>query len=127
MNEYTDKHGIICEACGWEVCDDMMEVVELQKHSPAGEDFSFCVDKENFVENVEEYAKHFDIDEHIEMWIEARKNGFRGVPSTRELVNDAEAIAMMIKGLAIALTTYHTRRKTPRFSHGDIRRVTHKI
>ena len=85
----------------WDYTDDGR--VELGKGSPAGEDFSICVEVENFPEKVDEYAYNFDIDEHIEMWIEARKNGVSGVPSTRELVKDAENIQKMLDELADAL------------------------
>ena len=78
--------------------------VELEKYSPAGEDFSICVGVENLPSEVREYAAGFDIDEHIEMWIEARKNGVSGVPSTRELVKDAEDIDKMLQEIAAALS-----------------------
>ena len=78
--------------------------VELEKYSPAGEDFSICVGVENLPAEVREYAAGFDIDEHIEMWIEARRNGTSGVPSTRELVKDAEDIDKMLQELAAALS-----------------------
>lgn len=77
--------------------------VELQKYSPAGEDFNICVEVEDFPSAVAEYAAGFDPDEHIEMLIEARRNGVRGVPSTRELVHDAEDIDKMLQELASAL------------------------
>lgn len=77
--------------------------VELEKYSPAGEDFIMCLEVGNFPEAVAEYAAGFDIDEHIEMWIEARRNGTRGVPSSRELVHDAEDIDKMLQELAAAL------------------------
>lgn len=92
-----------CEALGWFVkCYDNKDI-ELYQQSPAGEDFGFCVDEENFVENVKEYAADFDPDEHIAMWIEAKGFGTSGVPSARELVHDAEAIDEMLQNLAIAL------------------------
>lgn len=78
--------------------------VELEKYSPAGEDFSICVGVENLPAEVREYAAGFDIDEHIEMWIEARRNGTSGVPSTRDLVKDAEDIDKMLRELAAALS-----------------------
>ena len=78
--------------------------VELEKYSPAGEDFSICIRVENLPAEVREYAAGFDIDEHIEMWIEARRNGTSGVPSTRELVKDAEDIDKMLQELAAALS-----------------------
>lgn len=77
--------------------------VEIQKYSPAGEDFSICVDVQNFPEAVSEYAASFDVDEHVEMWITARREGVSGVPSTRELVKDAEEIDKMLRELASAL------------------------
>ena len=43
------------------------------------------------------------MDEHIEMWIEARKNGVGGVPATRTLVRDAEEIDAELEQLAIVL------------------------
>lgn len=77
--------------------------VELEKYSPAGEDLSMCLEIENFPEAVAEYAAGFDIDEHIEMWIETKRNGTRGVPPARELVHDAEDIDKMLQELAAAL------------------------
>lgn len=90
---------------GWAVCGYTGDGrAELEKHSPAGEDFIMCVGVENFPAEVREYAADFDIDEHIEMWIEARKNGVSGIPSTRELVHDAEDIDKMLQEVAAALS-----------------------
>lgn len=58
---------------------------------------------ENFPDSVVECAEDFDVDEHVEMWIEAKKNGVRGVPSVSELVHDVEEIEEMLEDLAIAL------------------------
>jgi len=98
------KYLKVLEAHGWAVSsytDDGR--VELEKYSPAGEDFLMCVEVENFPDAVMEYYEDFDVDEHIEMWIEARKHGTRGVPSPRELVKDAEDIDKMLQELADAL------------------------
>ena len=96
-------YGEILERLGWSYTDDGDGNIELEKYSPAGEDFIVTVGAEKFVENVKEYAAHFDQEEHIEMWISARRRGTRGVPSTRELVKDAEGIDAMLKELAEAL------------------------
>lgn len=98
------KYLNVLENHGWAVSsytDDGR--VELEKYSPAGEDFSICVGVENLPAEVREYAAGFGIDEHIEMWIEARRNGTAGVPSIRELVEDAEAIEAMILELSQTL------------------------
>lgn len=102
MNE---KYREICERLDWSITEDSDGSIELEKYSPAGEDFIITVGAENFVDNVKEYAASFDQDEHIEMWISARRNGTHGVPSARELVKDAEAIDAMLKELAEALFT----------------------
>lgn len=105
MRKLSDRHIAILENRNWYVsCYTNDGRVEIETTSPAGEDFIICVDVENFAESVAEYAANFDIDEHIEMWIEARNNGVRGVPSTRELVHDAEDIDAILQELADALS-----------------------
>ena len=73
---------------------------EIGKYSPAGEDFSICVEIDDFPRSVAEYAADFDTEEHVEMWIEAKRNGFAGVPSAYELAKDADAIQEMLDELA---------------------------
>lgn len=99
------------ESLGWwwqayiEESQNNRTYVEIGKHSPAGEDFSMTIDFKaedqcsSFMEDLKSYCEDFDIDEHIEMWIGARSNGVSGVPSTRKLVEDAEAILEMTKEL----------------------------
>ena len=93
----------ICENhdCSVTICDD--GTIELETSSPAGEDLIVTVEAENFVDNVKAYAASFDPEEHVEMWVEARRSGTKGVPSVRELVEDAEAIDKMLQKLAQAL------------------------
>ena len=100
----NSKYIEVCERLDWTVHEYKDGSVDVAKQSPAGEDFSFGVSSENFVEEVKMYAAYFDVDEHVEMWIEARRNGVRGVPSSiRELVEDAEDIDKMLEELADAL------------------------
>ena len=68
---------------------------ELEWYSPAGEDVIITVwhdnTKKGFAKGLADYAKDFDVDEHVELWADSR--GQRGVPGTiRELLDDAEAI-----------------------------------
>jgi len=105
------------ETLDWNVTDDSEYTREkkpqsnfmISQYSPAGEDFSFTVDLkgdtdvekiEGLVEEINSYYEDFDIDEHIEMLIEARKNGVGGVPTTSELVEDAKNIDEMLKKLS---------------------------
>lgn len=104
MKKLEQKYLDVLEKHDWAVSsytDDGR--VEIEKYSPAGEDFSICVEVENFPDAVMEYYEDFDVDDHIDMWVEARRNGVSGVPSTRRLAIDAEAIDEMLKELAYAL------------------------
>lgn len=99
--ELDQKHVDILESLDWTIngyTDDGR--VEIEKYSPAGEEFIICVDVNDFPKSVFEYAESFDMDEHISMWIEAKQNGTRSVPSTRELVHDAEEIEKMLQELS---------------------------
>ena len=78
--------------------------VEICQYSPAGEDFSFTVDRKKFVDDVKFYYDNFDVDEHIEMWVKARGCGVSGIPSVRRLAIDAEEIEDMLQELACALS-----------------------
>lgn len=93
----------IAERLGWEVDERDDGTVELCNYSPAGEDISFTVNAKEAAKEIYECYNGFDVDEHIEMWIEARENGVPGVPSTRRLVEDAEDISEMLKELAGAV------------------------
>mgnify|MGYP000383992974 FL=1 len=97
------------ENYGWNVneCDfNCGTGWELYQHSPAGEDFGFAIEHNNNVEKaieeIKQYANDFDIDEHIEMWIEARHidNNRLKVPPIRILVEDAENIQEMLDNLS---------------------------
>lgn len=102
--ELNNKHIEILENLGWSILgyeDDGR--VEIGQGSPAGEDFSICVDVEDFPNAVSEAATDFDVDEHIDMWVDARKHGVSGIPPTLELVEDAKAIKEMLQELADAL------------------------
>lgn len=59
--------------------DNRRTYVEIGQSSPAGEDFSMTIDfdeenqADSFKDSLEAYYEDFDIDEHIEMWIEAKR------------------------------------------------------
>lgn len=92
------------EELGWSCWEDENGGVELETSSPAGEDFLFYVHtKENLVEEVREYADDFDIEEHVRELLNAKANGFAGVPDLKTLVEDADDIKGMLDELADAL------------------------
>lgn len=92
----------IAESLYWSV-EESDGIIELRQYSPAGEDFGFSIDNNDHLgQQIFEYAENFDVDEHIEMWLEGKRNGVGGVPSARELVHDAEEIQNMLDELAKA-------------------------
>lgn len=82
---------------------------EFQKYSPAGEDFWFGVNGDDVVDEILEYYETFDTEDHVMGLMEAKRNGFSGVPSLKELVEDADAIEKMIEELYNALHNVKTR------------------
>ncbi len=92
------------EELDWSYWEDENGGVELEKSSPAGEDFSFYVhDKENLVEEVREYADGFDTEEHVRVLLNAKAEGFAGAPDVKTLVEYADDIKKMLYELAEAL------------------------
>ena len=96
---------------GWH-CEER-NYIELEKYSPAGEDFGMIIDFnmdnpiDSFMNDLKEYSEDFDIDEHVEIWLPSRGKG--GCPgSISELVEDAEAIRDMIVELWEVLDSQHT-------------------
>lgn len=103
--ENLDWSVIDIRDCGFTVTDGTQ--LEFEKYTPAGEDFSFTVSgdsPENMIEEIKSYSANFDTEEHIAGWIEAKRNGVSGVPSIKELVEDADAIENMLRELAEAVT-----------------------
>lgn len=72
MKKLKKRYHEILEKHDWSVSSYTGDGrVELEKYSPAVEDFIMCVEAENFPSAVMEYYEDFDVDEHIEMWVEA--------------------------------------------------------
>lgn len=104
MNGNSMREKVIkkIEELEWSVTEGDDGSLELEKYSPAGEDFGFEVKGKDVAAEVREYADDFDTDEHIEMWVMARHN-VSGVPDIKTLVQDADDIQKMLDGLADAL------------------------
>ena len=95
------------EELGWSYRWDEGGGIELYKASPAGEDFGFDVyavkDAEDLADQIREYAIDFDPEDHVVMWLGAKKSGTSGVPGIKTLGKDADDIQEMLKELAGAM------------------------
>ena len=58
---------------------------EISQYTPAGEDWFLTFNK---LEDIVDYAENFDAEEEFTMWVKAKQNGVRGVPSVPELWKD---------------------------------------
>ena len=88
-------------------CEEIKEkYVEFYQESPAGQDFGFTVyyeELEDIAEKVFFYWQDYDIEEEVRMFLEAKQNGFAGVPDVVTLVKDQQEIENMIEELWEAL------------------------
>ena len=96
----------ICEDLDWNV-SECRSIWELQKSSPMGEDFSFCIRADSLSEFKDElffYTEVFDAEEHAIMWYGAN----RGEPSSlRVLLDDADDILSNIEQLYEAIRSFY--------------------
>ncbi len=80
---------------------------ELEWYSPEGEDCIWVIDgedDESFINDFQDYADNFDVDEHVEMYVDMR--GQNGVPdSIRALLDDAEAIKEKLEDITRRLSS----------------------
>ena len=104
MKHLPKKFRKVCEDLDWRVMECEDGTVELETFSSLGEDVVVSVPMKNFPEEIQAYYNDFDPEEHVEMWIEAKRNGVGGVPSIRRLLEDADEIDSMLENLAIAVT-----------------------
>ena len=92
------------EALGWS-CYVALEYssIKFTQDSPAGENFSFCVNgetAEEIVANIREYAEGFNIEVHVKKWLDAKACGAANIPPLDDLVANAKAIRDMLNRLA---------------------------
>ncbi len=94
-----EKLGYIVERDG--------EQVFLKNYSPAGEELCITINLDgNYSLTYQLFALYddFDIEDHVYDLLEAKKNGLSGVPSVKELIDDAVRIHEMYN--VLQLTAY---------------------
>ena len=109
MASWYNKVVDVCEGLGWTIYRDeeSPKYWEFEKYSPAGEDFCFSIIAKNLAElkgELQYYYENFDREDHVYELLEAKRNGFRGVPDLDTLVEDSQAIEDMLEELAMEVT-----------------------
>lgn len=90
------------EALDWNVSIyDNNKYVELQKYSPAGQDFIATIEigdnADDFINNIYEYYESFDVSYETYLWLDSCGHGKNGAPyDMRDLYNDMEVCEQYI-------------------------------
>lgn len=100
-SEHLDKLHDICERLDWSWYESD-DFIELRRQSIAGEDFSITISKETPVCDIAQEYEDFNIEDHVHMWLDAKKNGVSGIPDIETLLIDAGLIEEMLFELSNA-------------------------
>jgi len=96
----------VIENLGWCMTEDDGEY-ELEKYSPAGQDFSINISAnslEEFSEKLNERYGTFDCSEEAYLWLDNTGHGKNGAPYDMKYVyEDMEACESMLEELAMAI------------------------
>lgn len=98
INDWNDWSAQVVERNG----DTIM--CELQKRSPAGQDFSFNIwtddDGSSLAHDIFEYYENFDVSSEAYLWLDYTGHGMNGAPyDMKDVYEDIEACAEMVKEL----------------------------
>ena len=86
-----DELSSICEFMGWRFRESSGEYeIGIRSYTPAGEDFSFTVDRDDPLSGLLKYTDSFDPEAHVMAFVEAKLNGDCGIPSIFELCDGAK-------------------------------------
>ena len=106
MEKWQENVIDVAEELGWYVSVES-NYFEFEKYSSAGEDFIFSIiatSLKQLQENLKEFYETFDREDHVFKLLEAKRNGFRGVPDLDTLVQDSQDIEDMLEKLAMEVT-----------------------
>lgn len=100
----TKRFQEIAEGLGWSVNIDGTDI-ELSQYSPAGQDFSFSINKEgDYVQQVYEYYDGYDPSEETMLWVDGSGHGKNGAPyDLIDVLTDMKAVEKMLETLYMAL------------------------
>lgn len=119
----------LAESLGWSfnICDrhDGEVCVELEKYSPAGQDFIATIwfkdgDEDDFRARLGDYATDFDPDEEAAKWISPDGHGVNGAPRRlSEILADMQSCKKMLLDLYNAYFSKRFPETAPLFLIGD--------
>lgn len=89
------------EKCGWNINSDTS--IEMWTDTAGQDVFIECNKPEELVDAIKNRYENYDIDEEVKLYLEAKNNGFQGVPSATILVKDCEEVAKKLEELYFAV------------------------
>ena len=96
----------VAKGLEWSIKEDNGDF-ELEKYSPAGQDFNINISAdtiEEFSEKLYERYNDFDASEETYLWLDNTGHGTNGAPyDMKDLYEDMEACQEMIRELAITI------------------------
>ncbi len=87
----------MCEKCGWNVISTGKEWELENMEAP----FTLYARPEEIKAEAWAAYQDFDEDEFCSMYLEAKRNGLKGVPGIRELLEAADCICRDLEALAL--------------------------
>ena len=91
----------VIENLGWTINSDTS--IEIWTDT-AGQDVCIeCGNVGELKEEIQSRYENYDIDEEVEMYLEAKHNGFQGVPDAETLVEDCKEVEQLIEKLWFAV------------------------
>ena len=85
------------EECGWTVNSDTSITIFTDT---TGREYTIeCNKPKELIDTIKNQYEGYDVDEEVGLYLEAKKNGFQGVPSARILVKDCEEIEELLEKL----------------------------
>jgi hypothetical protein len=95
----------IAEGLEWNVEIDGQKFT-FSKYSPAGQDFSFCIEletKEDLINNIQEYIEGYDVSYETYIWLDDTGHGANGSPyDMKDVYEDMEACLENVRELFLA-------------------------
>ena len=85
------------EKCGWTIQSDTC--ITICTDTTGREYCIECNEPNELIDTIKNQYECYDVDEEVELYLEAKKNGLQGVPTARILVKDCEEIEELLEKL----------------------------
>lgn len=89
------------EECGWNINSDTS--ITIFTDTTGREVTIECNEPKELIQTIKNYYEGYDVDEEVELYLQAKQNGLSGVPNARTLVKDCEEVETLLEKLYEAI------------------------